>query len=57
MIARIWRWLFSACSHEWETIKTGTWGEVDPFTKKVLSNGHYYDCRCKKCGKIKMFRT
>lgn len=46
MIGRLYRWLFDAHRHEWETIWSGG------IEKDGRWIGHSYTLRCKKCGDI-----
>lgn len=39
------------CNHKWVIIASGTRSENGSIT------GNYYDCKCKKCGRIKEFKT
>lgn len=49
---RLLQWLFHGCLHEWDIIRRGT--IRSEYGDRI---GLFYDCRCKKCGRIKEFRT
>lgn len=51
MIAKLWRWLFGGCEHEWETIRAVKLESIDMYDHKSM--GVRYTLRCKKCGWVK----
>lgn len=56
MIGKMYRWLFDAHHHEWETIKTQPFHRfvTDRLGKRRnVGEGTLYTLKCKACGDIK----
>lgn len=54
MIGRVWRWLFDAHRHEWETIETEKYTRFKDWGGQKIPYGRVtlYTLRCKTCGLV-----
>lgn len=55
MIGRVWRWLFDAHRHEWETVSEERYTRFRHWQGKEIptGNGTLHTQRCKTCGIVR----